>query len=126
MNLDSTTSKPTTAGGHPLSRVVLLGGTAVLLLAVLAIGGILLSQRRALAGQADARRRAAEAGPLTAACLVSKRMEQETIPNTGDVWRAEQERQKNESFRRECDQHLQAIVNLWNKALAEGKLPKII
>lgn len=47
---------------HPLSRSILRGGIIVFALGVVALGAILLAQRRALAREAMARHRALEAG----------------------------------------------------------------
>ena len=49
---------------HPLSRVVIRSGVTLLIVAAIAITGIVVVQRRSLARQAEARRHTAETGPL--------------------------------------------------------------
>ncbi len=50
-------------GSHPLSRSILRAGIGLLILGALALGTILMGQRRSLAREAEARRKAEEAGP---------------------------------------------------------------
>lgn len=60
------------SASHPLSRAVIGGGVSLLILAGAAISGIVVVQRRALAGQAEARRKSAEAGPLVRTLVVGE------------------------------------------------------
>jgi len=53
-----------------LSRGVILGGMVILLAVAAAVAGIVLAQRRALARESDARKTAADAGPLVRTILV--------------------------------------------------------
>ena len=55
---------------HPLSRMVLRGGGAILILGVVAIAGIVFTQRRTLARQAEARKKEADAGPIVQTLVV--------------------------------------------------------
>ena len=70
MNLVHDPLNTLTQDEHPLSRVVLRGGGAILILGVVAITGIVWSQRRALARQAEARKKEADAGPIVQTLLV--------------------------------------------------------
>ncbi len=70
MNASHDPLETLTQDEHPLSRVVLRGGGAILILGVVAISGIVLTQRRALARQAEARKKEADAGPIVQTLLV--------------------------------------------------------
>jgi RND family efflux transporter MFP subunit len=56
----------------PLSRVVIRSGVVVLIVAAAAITGIVVVQHRSLARQAEARRKAAEAGPLVRSLVMGE------------------------------------------------------
>jgi len=55
---------------HPLSRIVLRSGIGILLVGAITITAIAVTQRRALARQAEARRQAAAAGPMVRTLLI--------------------------------------------------------
>jgi RND family efflux transporter MFP subunit len=57
-------------GTHPLSRAVIRSGVAILVVGAVALTGIVVMQHRALARQAEARRKATAAGPLVKTLLI--------------------------------------------------------